>query len=189
MDDFRARRLNVDRDAFIPGQLAERLARLPNQVTIRDRDVDIDYDVEERNGVRTGIARLRLPEKLARTLVEDEIPSLDRPVRFVVLRGQRGAVRADSLDELQEQLAQPWSPDEFQESADDQAMISRAERQVREIASEFRRHNRHHSSHGEARRGRGRRRGNDSSGARGGRFSGHDRDDTRGGSRRRRRGR
>ena len=142
MDDFRASRLVVDRNAFVPPELRDRLARLPDQVTIRDRDIDIDYDVEERNGDRVGIARLRLPEKLARTLVEEEIPELDRPVRFVVLRGQRGAVRAESLDELKDRLAEPWSPDEVQESADDRAMLSRAEREVKEIASEFRQHRR-----------------------------------------------
>ena len=37
-----------------------------------------------------GVARLRLPEKIARTLTEGEVPSLDRPVRFVVTAGQRG---------------------------------------------------------------------------------------------------
>jgi hypothetical protein len=151
-------------------------------VTIRDRDIDIDYDVEERNGGRAGVARLRLPEKIARTLVEDEIPRLDRPIRFVVLRGQRGAVRADSLDELQEKLSQPWSPDEVEESADDRAMISRAEREVREIASEFRRHRSDHSRHRDARRGR-----------RDGRPHGRDRHNDqrndRSGNRRRRRGR
>ena len=154
MDDFRAKRLVVERNAFVSPELAQRLERLPSQVTIRDRDIDIDYDVEERNGDRTGVARLRLPEKIARTLVEDEVPALDRPIRFVVLRGQRGAVRADSLDELQEKLAQPWSPDEVEESGDDRAMISRAEREVREIASEFRRHRHDRPRHRDARRGR-----------------------------------
>ena len=177
MDDFRAKRLVVDRNAFISRDLAERLARLPDQVTIRDREIDVDYDVEERNGERAGVARLRLPEKIARTLVEDEIPMLDRPVRFVVLRGQRGAVRADSLDELQDKLAQPWSPDEIEESADDQAMISRAERQVREIASEFRRHQRDHSRNRESRRG-----------GRNARFNDRDRHQGRRTNRRRRRG-
>ena len=149
MDEFQAKRLTVDRNAFVSPQLRERLDRLPDQVTLRDRDIDIDYDVEEQNGERIGVARLRLPEKIARTLVEEEIPRLDRPIRFVVLRGQRGAVRADSLEDLQEKLAQPWSPDEVEESAEDQAMVSRAEREVREIASEFRRERRtrHHSRH------------------------------------------
>ena len=72
----------------------------------------IDYDVEEVDGRPRGVARLRLPEKLARTLTEEELPALDRPVRFIVLRGPRGAVRATTLDELQEVLDRPWSPDE-----------------------------------------------------------------------------
>ena len=139
-EEFKAARMNVDRDRFVLPSVRDRLQRLPGQVMIRDRDVDIDYDVEERDGKRFGVARLRLPEKIARTLTEREIPELDRPVRFVVLRGQRGAVRSDSLDDLQERLAQPYSPDEVEESADDRAMLSSAEREVRQIAGEFRRH-------------------------------------------------
>ncbi|HEY3113090.1 MAG TPA: DEAD/DEAH box helicase [Gemmatimonadaceae bacterium] len=140
MGDFRSARLLVDKERFVPRAVRERLERLPSHVTIRDRDVEIDYDVEDRDGKHRGVARLRLPEKIARTLTEAEIPKLDRPVRFVVLRGQRGAVRADTLDDLQKQLAQPWSPDEVEESPEDQAMLSPAEREVREIAAEFRRH-------------------------------------------------
>ena len=142
MDEFRAARLTVDREQFVPRAVREKLERLPQQVRIRDREVDIDYDVEERDGQRRGVARLRLPEKIARSLTEEEIPPLDRPIRFVVLRGQRGAVRADTLEELQELLAQPWSPDEVEESADDRAMLSHAEREVKRIAEDFRRHRR-----------------------------------------------
>jgi hypothetical protein len=122
-------------------------------VTIRDRDVEIDYDVEDRDGERLGVARLRLPEKIARSLTAAEVPDLDRPVRFVVLRGQRGAVRADTLEDLQERLAQPWSPDEVEETQDDRSMLSHAENEVRRIAGEFRRHrkggeSRHGARHG-----------------------------------------
>ena len=162
MDEFRSARLRVDRDSFVPRELQESLDSLPDQVMIRDREVEVDYDVEERDGERQGVARLRLPEKIARTLTELEIPRLDRPIRFVVLRGQRGAVRADSLEELQDRLSQPWSPDEVEESAEDKAMLSQAEREVRQIASEFRRHRRggefrHGARHG-ARHGQGPRR-------------------------------
>ncbi len=145
LDEFKSARLNVDREAFVPRQVRDRLSRLPNQVVIRDREVEIDYDVEDQGGNRVGVARLRLPEKIARSLSEEEIPQLDRPVRFVVLRGQRGAVRADTLEDLQERLAQPWSPDEVEETAEDRAMLSAAEREVREIARNFRRH-RHEGS-------------------------------------------
>jgi hypothetical protein len=153
MDDFKAARLSVDRERFVPREMRDRLEKLPGSVMVRDREVEIDYDVEERDGQRTGVARLRLPEKIARTLTAAEIPSLDRPVRFVVLRGQRGAVRADDLEDLQERLAQPWSPDEVQESAEDRAMLSHAEREVKRIAGEFRRHGRG-GDHGRGRGGR-----------------------------------
>jgi HrpA-like helicases len=96
MEEFKQAHLGIDRERFIPRDVRERIARLPDSVPIRDREIEIDYDVEERDGTRLGVARLRLPEKIARTLSEEEIPTLDRPVRFVVLRGQRGAVRSDT---------------------------------------------------------------------------------------------
>jgi ATP-dependent helicase HrpA len=142
MDEFRSARLSIDTNGFVPSDVREQLDRLPRQVAIRDREIDIDYDVEERDGERRGVARLRLPEKIARSLTAAEIPELDRPVRFVVLRGQRGAVRADTLEDLQERLAQPWSPDEVQETQDDRSMLSHAESEVRRIAGEFRQHRR-----------------------------------------------
>jgi hypothetical protein len=140
---------------------------------VRDREVEIDYDVEEgteapsaRHAARSphadarpgseraatsdegapplvAVARLRLPEKLARTLTDAELPTdLDRPLRFVVLRGQRGAVRARTLDELQEMLDRPWSPDEVDARESVGAAehgTSREEREVRKVAGEFRR--------------------------------------------------
>jgi len=51
-------------------------------------------------------------EKLARTLVEEELPTLDRPLRFVVVRGARGAVRGETLDELQERMELPYTDEE-----------------------------------------------------------------------------
>jgi len=116
MNEFRNSRFTLDADDIVPREVRERYAHLPETTVIRDREVDIEYDVEDRDGEIKGVARLRLPEKIARTLSEAELPRLDRPLRFVVVRGQRGAIRADSLDELQEALDQPWSPDEIDES-------------------------------------------------------------------------
>jgi ATP-dependent helicase HrpA len=163
IDEFKSARLSIDRERFVPRETRDRLKTLPNQVAIRDKEVDIDYDVEERDGKRIGVARLRLPEKLARTLTETELPQLDRPLRFVVLRGQRGAVRSDTLDDLQERLAQPWSPDEVEELPGDRAMLSAKEREVRQIANEFRRHKArpNHHRHGPQRPHRGRGKGSD----------------------------
>ena len=139
MDDFRNARLILNSDEIVPREVRARYVTLPLSVVIRDREIDIDYDVEERDGQRLGFARLRLPEKLARNLSPPELPVLDRPLRFVVIRGQRGAIRADSLDELQEILERPWSPDEVEDEGDQAQPLSRDEGRARELAAKRRR--------------------------------------------------
>jgi hypothetical protein len=120
--------------------LSPRVARsayddLPARTEVRGRDVEIDYDVEEdaESGLQ-GVARLRLPEKVARTLTESELPTLDRPLRFVVARGQRGSVRARTLDELQSRLDAPWTEEEiarFNRKRDEQREANRGKRRDR----------------------------------------------------------
>ncbi|MDQ6718347.1 MAG: DEAD/DEAH box helicase, partial [Gemmatimonadota bacterium] len=136
-EDFKNARLSVDVEQLVPRETAARLAQLPSSVVIREREIPIDYDVEERDGARTAIARLRLPAKVAKNLTESELPSLDRPIRFVVLRGQRGAIRADTLEELREELDKPWSPDEIEPNLDNE-LAGKEEREVRKVAREFR---------------------------------------------------
>ncbi|MEJ7813277.1 MAG: DEAD/DEAH box helicase, partial [Gemmatimonadaceae bacterium] len=109
LDDFRAADLTLDADTLVPGEERERWLALPDATEVRGREVELRYEVEEGAG---GVIRLRLPEKVARTLTVEEVPQLDRPVRFAVHRGERGTVRADTLDELQELLDRPWSPAE-----------------------------------------------------------------------------
>src|SRR5918999_1090457 len=113
IEQFKAARLAIDPDAIVPRAERERHLALPGAVELRDRTVNIDYDVEETSQGTVGVARLRLPEKLARTLSEAELPTLDRPLRFSVHRGPRGTVRASTLDELQELLDRPWSAEEI----------------------------------------------------------------------------
>ncbi len=114
MDEFQARPLALDLDALVPPGTREALLALPGEVSIRELPVELDYEVEQDEaGAPAGVVRLHLPEKLARTLVEEELPLLDRPMRFSVSRGRRGTVRADSLLELQELLDQPWTPEEL----------------------------------------------------------------------------
>jgi len=135
MDEFRNARLRLDPGEIVSGEVRERYLALPSTVVIRDREADIDYDVDERNGEKIAVARLRLPEKLARTISEAELPVLDRPLRFVVIRGQRGAIRADTLEELQEILERPWSPDEVDGEGSRPEPVSREERRSRELAA------------------------------------------------------
>ena len=132
--------------------MRSRFAHLPETAVVRDREVDVEYDVEDPDGTPFGIARLRIPEKLARTIAESELPVLDRPLRFVVIRGQRGAVRANTLDELQELLERPWSPDEVDEPGELSGHGSRQERQARDLAG---RQRNGRSAHGRSGQGSG----------------------------------
>ena len=111
-ETIRALPLRLDRRDFVSdAQLAEARA-LPGAVEIRDRTVALEYDVEEHDRGTLAVVRLRIPEKLARTMVQEELPTLDRPLRYVVPRGQRGAVRANDLAELQDKLDLPFTEDE-----------------------------------------------------------------------------
>ncbi|HET7187615.1 MAG TPA: helicase-related protein, partial [Gemmatimonadaceae bacterium] len=126
--------LKGELEALSPRAERARYDALPNRVAVRDRDVEIDYDVEEENGAVRGVARLRLPEKVARSLTDAEVPVLDRPVRFVVYRGQRGSVRARTLDELQTLLDAPWTDDEvarFNRKRDEQREANQSRRRER----------------------------------------------------------
>jgi ATP-dependent helicase HrpA len=126
--------LSAELEALSPRAARAAYDALPTRVDVRGRDVEIDYDVEEEDGQPRGVARLRLPEKVARTLTETELPVLDRPVRFVVQRGQRGSVRARTLDELQTRLDAPWTEEEvarFNRKRDEQREANRGARRDR----------------------------------------------------------
>ena len=105
--DFRNAKLDLDVADYVSDAERERYWQLPSEAKIRDFRVPIDYEIEDGRGV----AALELPEKLARDVREDELPTLDRPLRFIVSRGSRGAVSAETLGELQEKLEGAWTPD------------------------------------------------------------------------------
>jgi hypothetical protein len=130
LDEFRAADLTLDLSGRVNESDRARWMALPSEVAVRDREVDIEYDVEEPpGGPPVAVARLRLPEKVARTLHESELPKLDRPLRFIVTRGQRGAARGNTLEELQEVLERPWTDHEIaRESARPSRRDERRER-------------------------------------------------------------
>jgi hypothetical protein len=115
---FRAAPLAFDPDEIVPAAERARWLAMPGECEIRARAVPIHYDVEETPTGPLGVARLQLHEKVARTLVEEELPDLGRPLRFVVSRGARGAVRGASLAEVQELLARPFTRDELERGRD-----------------------------------------------------------------------
>ena len=105
--EFRNAKLELDIADYLSDAEREEFWKLPSEAAIGDFRVSIVYEIEDGNGVAT----LELPEKLARDLDEDDLPQLDRPLRFSVSRGSRGSVSADTLGELQQKLEGRWTPD------------------------------------------------------------------------------
>jgi hypothetical protein len=100
-NDFLRTRLSLDPASRIPAEVRAPLDRLPGMVRLSGDAAPLEYRVE--NG--KGVVRIRLREGQARRLRPDDLPELDRPVRFVVPRADEADVEAQTLDELREKLA------------------------------------------------------------------------------------
>jgi ATP-dependent helicase HrpA len=96
-EDFQRTRVGLDPAALVDQPTRERLAALPAMVRLRGDAAPVDYELQ--NG--EGVARIRLREGQAKRLRLDEVPALDRPVRFAVQRGRHPPLPADTLPELQ----------------------------------------------------------------------------------------
>jgi len=94
--DFSRIDLSLDVDQFVPAARRRELEALPAWVDILGERCPLDYEIQD--GV--AMARVRLRERTARELRARDLPTLDRPVVFTVLRGKRSALRVDSLEEL-----------------------------------------------------------------------------------------
>ncbi len=106
-DDFLRADLALDVDEFVDPERRHALEALPSTVTIAGEKCPLDYEVED--GV--GSVRVRLKERLARMLQATDLPQLDRPLTFAVLRGKGAALRASSLAELRRSLSARERPD------------------------------------------------------------------------------
>jgi ATP-dependent helicase HrpA len=135
--EFLGTRVALDADALVDGATRARLLELPSMVHLLGDAVPLDYEVEDGEGVVV----LRLREGQLRRLKEEELPTVDRPLRFAVVRGQKPALRGRTLDALRD-------------------AIQNEPRERRSRHTEFR---------GPKRGGRGGGRGGDRGGGRGGR--------------------
>lgn len=96
-------RLELDPGDLIDLPIRVALDRLPATVHLAGDATAIEYGIERGQGV----ARLRLREGQARRLTEEDLPVLDRPIRFAVVRGAEHPLEAESLDMLQALLRKP----------------------------------------------------------------------------------
>jgi ATP-dependent helicase HrpA len=107
-EGFIQTRIVLDPTELIDDSTREQLEALPGSVRLRGDAVPLDYEVE--GGI--GIARVRLREGQARRLRSDELPALDRPLRFAVQRGTHAPIQADSISDLQLALQRSPAPNE-----------------------------------------------------------------------------
>ena len=85
-EDFLQTRLLLNPVDLVHEHVREALFQLPSMIRIRGDAVALDYAIDD--GV--AVVRLRLREGQAHQLLERDIPELDRPVRFTVVRGGGG---------------------------------------------------------------------------------------------------
>jgi ATP-dependent helicase HrpA len=97
---FQRCRVHLEPAELVDQATRERLDALPGMVRVRGDAAPLEYELQ--NG--EGVARVRLREGQAKRLRPDEVPALDRPVRFAVQRGRHPPLLADTVPDLQAQL-------------------------------------------------------------------------------------
>ena len=100
-DQFLHAPIALDLDDRISRADQTRLDTLPSSVRLKGDAAMIEYDLERGQP----IARLRLREGQARRLDDNDLPELDRPLRFAVSRGDDPELVAESLDQLKSLLS------------------------------------------------------------------------------------
>jgi ATP-dependent helicase HrpA len=96
-DDFLGTRIALEPSELVDEETRKNLEALPGRLHLRGDAVPLDYEVEGN----LGVARVRLREGQAKRLRPDELPRLDRPLRFAVHRGNHPPVLADTIPALQ----------------------------------------------------------------------------------------
>lgn len=95
--------LKIDPDEWATPEERQRWLALPDTLELSGEEWPLDYAIEEG----TAVVRVRVPEKLLQRIDNDDVPQLDRPLHWTVLRGKREALRATSLQEARELAARP----------------------------------------------------------------------------------
>jgi hypothetical protein len=102
-ESFQETRFHLDPAALLDPATRERLEALPSMIPVRGDAAPLDYEVDGGEA----FVRVRLREGQAKRLRADDLPRLDRPLRFAVLRGRHAPQLADTIPQLQALLKRP----------------------------------------------------------------------------------
>ena len=94
--------------AIVDETTRARLGALPSSLHLKGDAVPLDYEV---SGGGDGIVRVRLREGQARRMQPRDVPTLDRPIRFAVVRAGQPPARGDTIAEALAVLNR-WRPEE-----------------------------------------------------------------------------
>ena len=106
VQEFLGANLALSVEEFIPAERRRALEALPAWVEVAGERCALDYEVEDGRSV----VRIRLRESLALRIAESDVPVLDRPVAFTVMRRKQPALRVASLPELRRALSSAAHP-------------------------------------------------------------------------------
>ena len=99
-DGFLRQRVTLDPEVLVPEETRRALAALPTSVRLHGDAAPLHYEMEE--GV--GVVRLHLREGQARRFQDRDLPPLDRPIRFAIVRARQapalGATVAEAMRAL-----------------------------------------------------------------------------------------
>jgi hypothetical protein len=95
-DSFLSARVDLDPGLLVSEAASTPLMSLPASVRVLGDVVPLSYEITEEGGV----VRIMLREGQARRLNERDLPRLDRPIRFAVVRGNRPSLEADTIEGL-----------------------------------------------------------------------------------------
>jgi len=92
---FLRTRFSLDAARIVPDGARESLMALPSSVHLLGDALKLEYEIADGEGV----VRLHLREGQARRLHAQDLPSLDRPLRFAILRNHAAPALGDTLAE------------------------------------------------------------------------------------------
>jgi hypothetical protein len=95
-DDFLRARITLDAASLVDEATRAQLDALPAIIRVRGDAAPLDYELTDGQG----IVRVRLREGQAKRLREGDLPPLDRPLRFALVRGRHPPVPAETVAEL-----------------------------------------------------------------------------------------
>jgi hypothetical protein len=105
---FLRQRVVLEPEALVPADRREALAALPTSVRLHGDAAPLHYEVEDG----AGIVRLFLREGQARRFQERDLPPLDRPLRFGILRAGQGPALGATVAEAMRALQRRGDGDE-----------------------------------------------------------------------------